>query len=278
MHRYDPNHDAYVILGVDPRGSPDDVEAAFRRAVLTWHPDKSPAPDAAERFLAVQKAGQILRDPEMRRDYDFLRARYIGRTFRPRHAAGAGASSSSGASSTSPPPKPPEAHSPIRPPPAWMTPRVRVHMDSVLVTLQAPPPPAVVTRVFNGLACTALGGGIAIGEMMLGALALVLWAIGRLLYVPPHSGILAWGKIVPGRRVAEFHSLDQRHQTYRRTDVAFEHLRVALVDSSGDYRIEIQGFPRTTAPVLLRTRDLEEARRCAREAGQWLSLPLAKAA
>jgi hypothetical protein len=274
MHRYDPNHDAYVILGVDPRASAEDVEAAFRKAALTWHPDKSPAPDAAERFLDVQKAGQILRDPEMRRDYDFLRERHIGRTFRPRKAP----SSSSGASSASPPPKPPEAFTPIRPPPAWMAPKVRVHMDSVLVTLEAPPPAAVVTRIFNGLACAALGGGIAIGEMMLGALALVLWAIGRLLYVPPHGGILAWGKIVPGRRVAEFHSLDQRAQTYRRTDVAFEHLRVALVDASGDYRIEIQGFPKTTAPVLLRTRDLEEARRCAREAGQWLSLPLAKAA
>jgi hypothetical protein len=151
-------------------------------------------------------------------------------------------------------------------------------MDSVLVTLETPPAPALTTRVFNGLACVALGGGLALGEMMLGALALVLWAIGRVLHVPPHGRILAWGKIVPGRRVAEFHSLDQRNQTYRRTDVSFEHLRVALVDGAGDYRIEIHGFPRAAAPVLLRTRDLEEAKRCAREAGQWLSLPLARAA
>jgi len=276
VHRYDPDNDAYVILGVDPKASAEEVDAAFRRAVLTWHPDKSPAPDAAERFLGVQEAGKLLRDPESRRDYDFLRERHIGRTFRPRHTASS--SSSSGASSTSPPPKPPEPYVPIRPPPSWMASKVRVHMDSVLVTLETPPPPAVMTRVFNGLACAALGGGLALGEVMLGALALVLWAIGRVLYVPPHDGILAWGKIVPGRRVAEFHMLDQRHQNYRRTDVAFEGLRVALVDRGGDYRIEIHGFPRAKAPVLLRTRDLEEARRCAREAGQWLSLPLARAA
>jgi hypothetical protein len=273
MHRYDPNHDAYVTLGVDPKASADEVEAAFRRAALMWHPDKSPAPDAAERFLDVQTAGQILRDPESRRDYDFLRERHVGRTFRPRKAP-----SSSGASSTPPPEKPSEPYTPIRPPPPWMTPRVRVHMDSVLVTLETPPAPAAMTRVFNGLACAAVGGAIALAEPMLGALALVLWAIGRVLYVPPHRGVLAWGKIVPGRRLAEFHALDQRRQNYQRMDVAFEGLRVALVDRQGMYRIEIRGFPRAAAPVLLRTRDLDEAKRCAREAGEWLSLPLARAA
>jgi DnaJ domain len=274
MHRYDPDRDLYVILGVDPAAPAEDVEAAFRRACLTWHPDKSPAPDAADRFLDVQRAGEVLRDPESRRDYDIVRERHIGRTFRPRRKP----PSASPDPFTSPPPEPAEAYVPIRPPPSWMSAKVRVHMDSVLVTLATPPPAALATRVFNGFACAALGGGLALGEVMLGALALVLWAIGRLLYVPPHNGVLAWGKIVPGRRLAELHLLDQRHQNYRRTDIAFEVLRVALVDRGGDYRIEIHGFPRTVAPVLLRTRDIDEAKRCAREAGQWLSLPLAKAA
>jgi hypothetical protein len=151
-------------------------------------------------------------------------------------------------------------------------------MDSVLVTLETPRSPARATRFLNGLACAALGGGIALGDVMLGALALVLWAIGHVLFVPPHSGLLAWGKIVPGRRLAELHMLDQRHQNYRRTEIAFEGLRVALVSGGGDYRVEIHGFPRAVAPVLVRTRDLDEAKRRAREAGQWLSLPLAKAA
>jgi len=265
VHRYDPNRDAYVTLGVDPKASAEEIEAAFRRAALTWHPDKSPAPDAADRFLDVQAAGQILRDPESRRDYDFLRERHLGRT-RPRKG------------SAPPPEGSPAPHAPIRPPPAWMAPKVRVHMDAVLVTLESPPTPAAMPRLFNGLACVALGGAIALGEMMLFALAVVLWAIGRVLFVPPHRGVLAWGKIVPGRRIAEFHALDQRRQAYERTDVVFEHLRVAVVDGAGTYRIEIHGFPRAVAPVLLRTRDLEEAKRCAREAGEWLSLPLARAA
>jgi len=274
MLRYDPDKDLYFILGVDPKAPDADVEAAFRRACLTWHPDKSPAPDAAERFLEVQHAGEVLRDKESRRDYDFVRERHIGRTFRPRKKP----PSASPDPTTSAPPEPAEAYVPIRPPPPWMSSKVRVHMDAVLVTLDTPPPPAFASRIFNGLAWAAVGGGIALGEIMLGALALVLWAIGRLLYVPPHDGILAWGKIVPGRRLAELHLLDQRHQNYRRTDIAFEGLRVALVDRGGDYRIELHGFPRAVAPVLFRTRDIDEAKRCAREAGQWLSLPLARAA
>jgi hypothetical protein len=159
-----------------------------------------------------------------------------------------------------------------------MATRVRVHLDSVLVTLQTPPSLAIVTKIFNATAFVSLGGALFVGEVMLGALAFVLYAIGRVMYVPPHDGMLVWGKIVPGRRLAEFHSLDQRHQNYRRTDVAFDHLRVALVSGGSDYRIEIQGFPRVLPPVLLRTHNLDEAKRCAREAGQWLSLPLAKAA
>jgi len=275
MFRYDPENDAYVILGVDPEASAAEVEAAFRRAALTWHPDKSPAPDAAEQFLAVQEAGRLLRDPEMRRDYDIVRARHLGHAFRPRSRATPNEPSRAESSS-----KPPEPHVPMRPPPSWLAPRVRVHHDAVLISLQTPRTSPVASRFFNGMACVALGGGLALGEVMLGALALVLWAIGRLVFVPPTGGVLAWAKIVPGRRLAEYHSLDQRLHRYRRYDVPFDHLRVAVIGDTDtdDYRIEIHGFPRAVAPVLLRTRDVAEARRYAREAGHWLSLPLAAAA
>jgi hypothetical protein len=211
----------------------------------------------------------MLRDPESRRDYDIVRERHVGATFRPR---------ASTYTDPATPPKPPEPHVPMRPPPAWLASKVRVHMDSVMLTLQTPPPSPVATRVCNALACAALGGGLAVSSLELGALAIILWAIGRLLYVPPYGGTLAWAKIVPGRQQAEFHALDQRHQRYRRQDVPFHYLRVALVESRDDFRIEIQGFPRASPPVLLRTRDLDEAKRCAREAGRWFALPLARAA
>jgi hypothetical protein len=151
-------------------------------------------------------------------------------------------------------------------------------MDGVLITLQAIGQRPVGGRVCNLLAAVTLGGAIALGEMMLFALAAVLWAIGRVMHVPPQGGLLSWAKIVPGRKLAELHALDQRNQTYRRQDVAFQQLRVAVVQRGPDFRVEIHGFPRAAAPVLHRTRDIEEARRCAREAGQYFSLPLARAA
>jgi hypothetical protein len=276
MLRYDPNHDAYVTLGADPSASDEEIETAYRRSVLQWHPDKCPAPDAAERFHEVQHAGEILRDPEARRDYDIIRDRHIGRTFRPRRNASSYAPP--GAPSESAPPPPAEPYVPMRPAPEWMSSKVKVHQDSVHVVLETPRPPAFATRICNLLASAAAGGAAVLWEPMLGALAFVLWAIGRVLYVPPHEGKLAWAKIVPGRRHAEFHILDQRHQNYRRTDIAFDGLCITLVPHGAEYRIELRGFPKVVAPVLLRTYDIAEAKRCAKEAGQWLSLPLAKAA
>jgi hypothetical protein len=113
------------------------------------------------------------------------------------------------------------------------------------------------------------------GDTTTAFLALVVWVIGRVLLTPPHRGMLAWAKICPGRRRAEYHSLDQTSHVYRRRDVPYQRLMVTIVRRTTHYRIEIAGFPREATPVLLRTRDLREAKRCAREAGAWLELPIA---
>ena len=106
-------------------------------------------------------------------------------------------------------------------------------------------------------------------------LALVLFAIGRVMRVPPHEGILSWAKLTPARRVAEFHLLDQRAARYERFTIPYQVLRIAIVDRGKQYRIEIAGFPRATIPVLFETYSRTEARRLAREAGEYLSIPLA---
>ncbi|MHC4548434.1 MAG: J domain-containing protein [Planctomycetota bacterium] len=262
MLSYDPKLDAYAILGVDPEASQKEVEAAFRRAALTWHPDKSPAPDAADRFHEVEKAGNVLRDPEQRRAYDRLRRIRLGHR----------------AERRSRPRRPPEPYVPMRPPPAWLAERVKVHYDSVLITFPVPRRAPWTARLFNALACVALGGALATGEMIVGALAVVLWAIGRVLLTPPHEGLLAWAKIIPGRKRAEYHALDQRRHRYDRLDVPFQRLTIAVVAAVNQYRVEIHGFPRAAKPVLYRTPSLDEARKCAREVGQWLQLPLQRAA
>ncbi|CAM6059204.1 unnamed protein product [Sphagnum tenellum] len=48
----------------------DDVRKAYRKLSLKVHPDKNKAPCAEEAFKAVSKAFQVLRNGELREDYD----------------------------------------------------------------------------------------------------------------------------------------------------------------------------------------------------------------
>jgi len=60
----------YQTLQVDQDADPDVIEAAFRRLALRYHPDKSAAPDAANRMREILTAKDVLSDPRKRRAYD----------------------------------------------------------------------------------------------------------------------------------------------------------------------------------------------------------------
>lgn len=62
----------YDRLGVPRDASTADIEAAFRQRAKETHPDRSDAPDAAQRFQAVQRARQVLTDATERDRYDRL--------------------------------------------------------------------------------------------------------------------------------------------------------------------------------------------------------------
>ena len=63
----------YEILGVRPDDDAEAFKRAFRRAVKASHPDThADDPDAPIRFKQVLQAYEILRNPEMRADYDQL--------------------------------------------------------------------------------------------------------------------------------------------------------------------------------------------------------------
>ncbi len=67
-----PDH--YVTLGVAYDADGDTIRRAYRRAVAACHPDTHPNdPAAAELFLAVVAADNVLSDPERRRRYDSQR-------------------------------------------------------------------------------------------------------------------------------------------------------------------------------------------------------------
>lgn len=69
--------DHYTTLGLSSAATLADVKKAFRQKASFWHPDKNAAPNAAERFRAVQEAYEVLSDADKRQAYDDNRRRNL---------------------------------------------------------------------------------------------------------------------------------------------------------------------------------------------------------
>lgn len=69
--------DHYAALGLGANASLADIKKAFRQKASYYHPDRNSAPDAAQRFQAVQKAYEVLSDDEARQAYDDNRRRNL---------------------------------------------------------------------------------------------------------------------------------------------------------------------------------------------------------
>lgn len=54
-----PIDDPYRVLEVDPQASDDDIEAAYRRLIAQYHPDKVDGAAAEIRELAAKRASAI---------------------------------------------------------------------------------------------------------------------------------------------------------------------------------------------------------------------------
>lgn len=69
-----PTRSLYEILGVPPTAGAPALKKAYRRLCLWCHPDKNPHARAAEAFLLVCAAFEVLSDPAGRRAHDAGRA------------------------------------------------------------------------------------------------------------------------------------------------------------------------------------------------------------
>ncbi|MFO1486515.1 MAG: J domain-containing protein [Verrucomicrobiaceae bacterium] len=69
--------DYYATLGVPRDASADDIKKAFRKLARQYHPDTAKDKKAAEeKFKEINEANEVLSDPEKRKKYDLLGARW----------------------------------------------------------------------------------------------------------------------------------------------------------------------------------------------------------
>ncbi|KAK6170870.1 hypothetical protein SNE40_019163 [Patella caerulea] len=67
----DDSENFYSLLGCDELSSEEQIVAEYKARVNGCHPDKNPDdPTAAERFIRIQKAKEVLTDPSRRIKYD----------------------------------------------------------------------------------------------------------------------------------------------------------------------------------------------------------------
>jgi molecular chaperone DnaJ len=62
--------DYYEILGVSRDATKEDVKRAYRRLARKYHPDVNKEPGAEERFKEINRAYEVLSEPETRARYD----------------------------------------------------------------------------------------------------------------------------------------------------------------------------------------------------------------
>lgn len=66
------SHDYYQILGVSKSASADELKKAYRKLALQYHPDRNKTKEAEEKFKEINKAYEVLSDPQKRQTYDQL--------------------------------------------------------------------------------------------------------------------------------------------------------------------------------------------------------------
>lgn len=63
-------HQFYEILSVERTASEGDIKKSYRKLAIKCHPDKNPHPRSSEAFKSLNKAWEVLGDPQKKRIFD----------------------------------------------------------------------------------------------------------------------------------------------------------------------------------------------------------------
>jgi molecular chaperone DnaJ len=70
--------DFYDILGVSRNATAKEIKSAYRQKARQYHPDANPGTDTTEQFQELNRAYEVLNDPDLKRKYDMFGERGIG--------------------------------------------------------------------------------------------------------------------------------------------------------------------------------------------------------
>lgn len=74
--KIDANYDPYKILGIETTSTDKEIDKAYKKLALKWHPDKNAdnLAEAQKRFVEIYKAYEFLKDKTQKTEFDELSA------------------------------------------------------------------------------------------------------------------------------------------------------------------------------------------------------------
>ena len=76
--RNSTGRDFYQILGVTRNADVKQIKAAYRKLAKQYHPDANPNKDTTEQFQELNRAYEVLSDPDLKRKYDMFGEKGLG--------------------------------------------------------------------------------------------------------------------------------------------------------------------------------------------------------